>query len=417
MYFGVTTEGVVKEEFNLDNDLFTKYINESFGETVLNEANNAIEAEIKALFKKDKITEGDIRRVHDKIMNAETTKAQAQLLGLFTISMLGAITAMVNTITQNYPVAAIALGVEMIASNKISTTVWFPTDRVMYKIMKTEAALRNKKKKLDDSAEDKKAAADIDKMIDLCEKLKKAIKSEARKKAQQQATKESAVIDDYTFLEEDYLLEYKGNDLKNDIFVQILDEFEQLCKANIEFQDAILDVAKRQLAEFKKAKDMKSLNAAATKIRDIGIEGNKECPKVLENNYGPMTFRMLDKEIRKFNNKYSFTGFQSKKTLQDKLSAMQKKMSETVKQIDAKSTFVKELDAAYDKAAKINVDLADRCYNTIISWLKYCINEISLTDNDIRVVIKSMGLTKQPNLLFKILNFKELKSELSKKAK
>lgn len=417
MYFGTSSEGIiVREEFNLDNDLFTKYLNESFGESILNESTNAIEAEIKALFKKDKITEGDIRKVHDKIMNAETTKAQAQLLGLFTISMLGMFVTVVNSTTGNLPVAGASLGVQLIVTDLLGTIVWFPTDRVMYKIMKTEATLRNKKKKLDDSEEDKKLAADIDKMIDLCEKLKKAVKSEARKKAQQQATKESA-IDDYTLLEEDYLLEYKGNDIKNDIFVQILDEFEQLCKANIEFQDAILDVAKKQLAEFKKAKDMKSLNNAANKIKELGIEGNKECPKILENNYGPMTFRMIDKEVKKFNNKYSFTGFQSKKKLQDKLSAMQKKMTETVKQIDANSTFCKELDATYDKAAKINIELADRCYNTIISWLKYCINEISLTDNDIRVTIKSMNLTKQPNLLFKILNFKELKSELGKKAK
>ena len=380
MYFGESAE------FEINKNI-SYYIENNFCNLVLNEGlEGNIESKIEKLKNKDinELTKEDFENIIRDIQKIENRKYAGKLL----ISIFLAYAGLIMTSTTEKLNVQI-IGVLLFFVSDINATIMLesdPNQRIMRTIMKLEAKLKILKEKTDDSEKIKA----IEKDIAALEQFKKALKRNVHKLYVQEA--------------------FVGNPVKNDMYKQVLDEVETLIETFVAVQKLSFEIAEKQLKEFENAKDAKSLNNAAVKIKKIGQDGNEKMEELTEEMCGDLTWSMFIKDTKKLRNFYSITSFDNKTAFAEKLRKIKNKMiNDGKKYYEDNSQFVNRLNKVYEKTQKYNIELADRCYNVIISWLNYGIKEINATNQDIDKTINDLKLSKSTNsFLFKLLNGREL---------
>lgn len=396
MYFGKS----IAENFDINNQLQMQYYIENYllEDVLFENTDNEIAQAIENLKKKDisKITQEDCEKVINKIMAIENNKLIGKLLINLFVWFIGAVTFYTGLFTGNIVMEII--GILNLLFVCISSNYQSSGEKVMRALMKCQAKLTVKKEKVSEQEQ-----KEIDKIIKVISKMKDAVKKNARINTIKM--KESADIVNETF---------KGDPVKNDIFKQILDEVENLIKFFNEFTKHSIEIAEKQLKEFEKVKDYKTLNDIAVKVDDIGIKGKEENEKMYEYICGDVTWSMFKRDVKKLRNKLSIVSFDNKRALAAKLKTIQKELFVRQKKYCEKdSDFIKRLNKIYEKAKKYNISLADRVYNIIIGWINFTIDEINATNSDIDITIKDLGLNSTANsFLFKLLNGKELLKRL-----
>ena len=278
-------------------------------------------------------------------------------------------------------------------------------DQFYYKLMKIEAQARKNKakaEKLDDGDERVKS---LEKVINICEELKKK-----RKEALNAATKNKDEDIEESVLYEDYLLEYKGNDIKNDIFIQVLDDVDDLCKMNMD-KISTFENAVSTMMNLAKNSNEKSIKNNLVKARQLGRDTNDEINKI-KSYYGPLTFALVKSEVKKFNNKYSSVSMQEKKKLAAKLTAYRKKLVEIGKKYEYNSSLDKEWIKVLDKLETYDVSARNEFLDLVGSWASGIINEVNWTIGDIDAILKLMDIERlEKSIIYKVMNLGSSKNK------
>ena len=378
--------------------ILENYLDNSFLESVLNEAAVNVEKEINSLKDKEKVTEDDIRQIYKKIQTVEDKKAKVRLIrGL--INWLISLCALGASLGTGFP---IPLSITSIIFSKASFADFskLDIDQFYYKLMKIEAQARKNKAKAE-KLDDKEKVKDLEKIIDICEDFKKK-----RKEALNTEKVEESVVYEYA----DYLLEYKGNDIKNDIFIQVLDDVDDLCKMNMDKISAYENAVSKMITLAKNCSE-KSIKNDLIKARDIGRKTGDELNKV-KSYYGPLTFNLIKSEVQKFNNKYSSVSMEEKKKLAAKLNAYKKKLVEVGKKYEAGSNLEKEWIKTLDKLETYDVAARKEFLELVDSWITGIINEVNLTIGDIDYVLKLMNIEKlEKSIVYKVMNLRSSKNK------
>lgn len=385
---------------NIESNI-EKYIKECFLEQVLNESSINIRSQINNLSKKDKITEKDIKDLYKQISEIENKKQQISLIIGLCIYIIGIFGVYVGALTS-YSLPKDGLKItagSLIAVFTGAASLKIDVDKFYYKLMKLLAQTKKARDKAEKLGEDK-VVKECEKVISIIEKLKFEARDEAKNKNNENVN-ESSLLESV-----DYLLEYKGNEVKNNIFIQILDELDDLCKMNL---DKITSTDKYIQDAYKLCKKSNKTNIKSnlTEVRKLGRELNSKLSNIKGYN-GNLSFRLLQKEINKFNTKYSSITMNEKKKLAEKLESYKKKLNEFSKKYSENSEFEKEYIEFYDYLEAIDIPAKNEIIEVMNSWITKIRQEINLTVEDIDVIIKTLNIEKtEKSIVYKMMNLKK----------
>lgn len=318
---------------------------------------------------------------------------------MFTTST-GALITTAEISTVGIPITAAGLIITLVACATVNKNV---VDKAYYDIMKQEAKARvalKKAEKLDDTERVK----GLQKVIDICEELKKERKNFLVSKRTN--TQESADMnnDSVVYEEYDYLTELRVNDVKNDIFVQVLDDCDDICKMNMDKIKTYEATVLKIFDLMKTSKDKNVIKQNLTKARQAGRDTNDAIKKI-KGIYGPITFGFIKTEVKKFNNKYSYITMAEKKKLAAKLEQYKSKLREYGEKYKVNGSFDKQLIPCIDKLDSLDVAARNEFVGLINSWLDGIIKEVNWTIEDINYILNLLDIEKTENsIVYKALN-------------
>lgn len=383
---------------SVNKSLLERYIDDCFLESSLGLSD--IEKEIKALKDKDNLTESDIKKVYNKIQKIENDEQRKRLNTYFLTMLIGMFSTWAGAIIsgENPLLAApiMIVGILLvIGSGKAYDNA--QVDDLYYKLMKIEAKAKVAKDKAE-KLDDKEQAKECQKVIDACEKLK----VDKRRSLRDKALRESTMYED-----SDLLLEYKGNDVKNNIFIQVLKDVDDICKMNMDKISAYEDILSKMLS-IGRTSNSKNVKDNLLKCRNIGRDANNKLPEISKDYYGPLTFDLIKKEVRKFNNKYGSISMQEKKKLADKLNKYKDKLNTIGENYSSgSSSFNKECINILDKIESFDVAARREFADLLSSWLDGLLDEVNYTIGDINYVLKLLDIERlERSIIYKALNLR-----------
>lgn len=235
-------------------------------------------------------------------------------------------------------------------------------------------ALENK-----DDPEVQRKIKNCENIIEAYEKLKK-----------KESTNESAVI-----------TEMKGNDVKNQVFKDILEEIDDICKMNYD-KVILLSTTLNKIVNLESKINDKNITTSSNEASKIYNDLLSKYKNFGKSYNMAITVTMVRSEIKKFNNKYSESSMNERLKITEKLEKIKedlKKIAKVVKDLNKKH------NENYDKICDIDVQKADFLNNKISYIGKSSCSEINATINDIDIFIKELNAKKlQDSPIFKFLN-------------
>lgn len=395
---GIYGTMVLNKPLETTSTILEDYIDNSFLESVLNESSSFknFENSINELKKKDKIEDKDIKNLTKELKSIQDEHQKKRAFKIFidfAAMMIGyGLVIASPTIT----ISIAALCAEIISGFKLCIdTNPEEVEYAYYKIMQYEAKAKVNKKKAEKLGESKEELKRFDDIIDLCEKLKKARKDALVGKDKKEESANESVV-----------LEYKGNDVKNEIFIQVLEDVDDICKMNIDKINIYENALNDMLSLMKKSSNASSIKDNLVKSRNIGRDTGKKIQEI-KGYYGPLTFNLVKSEVKKFNNKYSEITMSEKKKLAEKLSKYKDKLQSIGKKYSANSEFFKEYIKILDKIESQDVAARNSFADLADSWVNAIIYEINATIADIDFVLKELNIEKTENsIIYKALNFR-----------
>lgn len=224
-------------------------------------------------------------------------------------------------------------------------------------------------------------------------------------------------INEDTIKEEDLLsesgiesiLEFDGNDKKNQEFIKLLKDIDTLTQKNLEkIKKCISDLEKYQHWADDIVKNPNKLSSYITKIE----KDNKEFNAWLEKNRvanGPKTFAELRKKARTFNNKYSEVVMGSKKEVSAKFDKVEKEMNRLITPWVSKNDSTgKAIGNLVDTTNKI-IDEIDRTNGIVFQRrirqiYDYALDEAEWTLEDIDAFRKVLDIEFENKKMYKFVN-------------
>ena len=426
-------------ELYLEND-FLSVLNESALSKEINRQIDLIEARIKL----GKFTEADAKKLEELIKEALSKNDEIPASALFGIFLTyaglgiayGGAAGVATGITDIAIGGAIAgagaaieiagLIVAIFSSNKSDMKITKHQFESFYnKVMKKEAKAKAnliKIEALDDAGSNGEQAKKVYKeIIKACEiirsnykKISKTIEDVKNTDDYTGKFAESVVLSESGEVE--ILTEIKGNEFKNQLFIQVLDD------ANEYFTDIFnyvkkLDSSISKLLSAGSGLNDKNIGSYIVQFRKTGRElNNMKDNSSMANN---MVIKNLKKNIGKFNNRYSEIGLTERKKLMDKLEQYAKGIEDIIKKYDPKRgsinneviNILDKLDENFtpnDPRIKELMDIIDSwtsgLYKTSISALEKI--------NNIRGFISGQEALDKSSLDYIIFNFKGWKEEM-----
>lgn len=386
--------------YSVQSSLLEQYIDNSFLEAVLGPSAD-IKKKIKALKDKENITESDIKEIYKEIESVENKKEKQELYTGLATFLVGFITVYVGTfLTGTAPLpTSIIMTIAGLSMMFGGTSVTDKTiDKFYYDLLKIEAKVKKAKDKAE-KLDDKDKVEGCQKIIDACEKFKTKRRQSLRSKA----------VGESLFVEEDvdFLLEYKGNDVKNNIFIQVLNDVDDICKMNMDKISTCEDTVSKLMTLGKQC-NKRNANDSLVKARNIGRQTNEEISKITKDYYGPLTFELIKSEVKKFNNKYGSISMQEKKKLADKLNKYKQKLKNIGEKYSTNNkSYVKEWMDIADDIESYNTNVSREFIDLASSWLDMIVNEVNATLDDINYILYLLDIEKtEKSIIYKVLNFK-----------
>ena len=264
-------------------------------------------------------------------------------------------------------------------------------DKIYRELMKTESqAMKALRIAKEDNDKDSEELAQ--KTIDLCEDLKKKRREILNAKAQGI---------EYN-IDESVILEYKGNEIKTNTFIQVLKDIDNLVKYNFAKLDT-LDNSIDQMLKLIKSSDKSNISKNYTEMVKIGRGINNDLAKV-KDIYAPLTFALLQKECKRFNNKYSQLSMAQRENLDNKMMQYNKEIGKYYNKYN--KTYQDEiLTPALDKCRNIDGGTTAQMSDLVYSWINYLISEVNYTKGDILAIGNELNVTKiKSSFLYNALN-------------
>lgn len=397
-----------------NNDL-ERYIQESFLEGAINEsASDVLRSINKIKNNGSKATKEDIDKIYENLKGVKDNKTKAKLIGAFLTCISGFVFSILISFAPTkvalikYFIASIgSSGISIYLSNSASKDgTNFITD------IKKAKSIAMKKKDKAEKLDDKETVKNMKEIINICENLENKFAEEKRKlKNKKSVNEDTDLFGIDESLEYDYLVEFKGSDVKNNLFIDILNDVDNLLcffmqKINIMSNgiDELISTAKKikpndlKKSVYKFEQISKNIYADSIDLRNkMKIDG-------------ATTWSNLSKEIKKFNNKYSYITMEEKKKLSNKIEKYKDKLEKIGEKYSKGSKYEKELNDLFDKLDKYDYANSVAIYNIIFDWSAALIKEINLTIGDINIVLKDLDIEKtEKSVVYKVLNINKPK--------
>lgn len=328
----------------------------------------------------------------------------AVVIGLYLVSLIGFMVSEVLLTSGGVPgvVAFVISCITLLLAYLLGYSG--SGDRVYEALMKEEskAMIELKKAEKDD---DKERIKVLNAVIKGCEEAKDVRKETLRKRRQGKAYGESS---------EELMLEYKGNEIKNYTFVQVLDDMDKLMKMFIANIDDYTKMAESMLKSFKNTKTAKDINELQIKI-DKDKEQFMKDDSLFKNNYGPLSWDLLKKYSKKFSTKYSEMGLTTRENFETKLRGYLENLEKERKKYE---DIAKDLSKTCDTKEKISYTEAQRLHDKIVGCLNAGYKEIQATIGDILYIISTLNVDKiKTSALYNLLNKNKNDYTVANKAK
>ena len=383
-----------------------QYLESAFLESVLNEAANDIMKDIKALMNKKEIKPEEFKEIASRIKEIEDKKTLNACVALFFTSYIGALSAIMVT-ASGVIMPGLALSFAGCAGMVLSVKGMQKAsiDQFYYKLLQLEAKAKKNKARAE-RAEDEEQVKTCEKVIEICEKLRTERKNYLTSAARgdENKSEENEEVEESTVFESaEYLTEFKGNEVKNNVFIQVLDDVDELLRV---FMDRIklYDETATKMKAIASTATEKNINDKLVECRKLGREAGEEDRKLKGIN-GQLTWSLVKMEVSKFNNKYSYITMSEKKKLAAKMQAYQKKLNEYAKKYSSDSPDEEEWIKLLDKLESINISARNEFSSLINSWMNGVISEVNATNNDINTTLKDLNIEKtEKSIVYKVLN-------------
>jgi predicted metal-dependent hydrolase len=362
-------------------------------ESVLNESSyNDLKRKINDLakaLKEGKANKEDIKELYQEIKATDDSRLVVSLA----FTLLSCISASFGTtfakcdlfgpamISYIISIISSILSLKFLNSNDM--------DKIYIELMKTESeAMKALRIAKEDNDKDSEELAQ--KTIDLCEDLKK--------KRREFLNAKTRGIE----LDESVILEYKGDEIKTNTFVQALKDIDTLIKYNFANLDTVDDSIDEML-KLIKSSNKSNISKNYVEMVKIGRGINDDLAKV-KDVYAPLTYALLQKECKRFNNKYSQLSMTQRENLDNKMMQYCKELKKYYdKYNEAFQTEI--LTPALDKCRAIDGGTAAQMSDVIYSWINYLISEVNYTKGDIVSIGKTLNVTKiKSSFLYNTLN-------------
>lgn len=308
----------------------------------------------------------------------------------------GAIMALIAYVTANdAPGKAILLSILGLLISTISTNSPMVIYKSYDKIIKLEANMNNKLKKLRalGNNEDKEVIKEIEKALKIIQKVKVEYKNNYRKSYNEDV---------------DVMLEFKGNEDKTEAFKIIMDEMGDLCEYNLE-KIRLIDKTIKEVERIIMTKETyKDLGTSLDKLTKIDKGLDKDVEKLAEElgiNY-QVSGEVFNRNLKKFTVKYSEVSMRDKEAMAEKLTKVVDKINNIMKYYNSKE-FTKKCEELSDFATANDKtgNKFEKGVQIYIGLLKYLNQEAALTKQDVDYIIKALNVPKLKNsLIFKVLN-------------
>lgn len=248
------------------------------------------------------------------------------------------------------------------------------------------AKAKVQKRKLE--ALENKDDPEVQRKIKNCENIIEAY--EQLKKKEKESTRESTVI-----------TEMKGNDVKNQVFKDILEEIDDICKMNYD-KVILLSTTLNKIINLESKINDKNITTSSNEALKIYNDLLSKYKNFGKSYNMAITATMVRSEIKKFNNKYSESSMNERLKTTEKLEKIKedlKKIAKVVKDLNKKH------NENYDKICDMDAQKADFLNNKISDIGKTACSEINATIKDIDIFIKELNAKKlQDSPIFKFLN-------------
>jgi hypothetical protein len=212
----------------------------------------------------------------------------------------------------------------------------------------------------------------------------------------------------YNEYNENYLLEYSGNDRDNEEFAKLMNDFEKIFKYYIACDSIISDMidfaSDTSKYKFKKSDDMqKFLNS----VYDKSTETNKKLQdslKILEDVNIKNTVTRFEKLIKKFSVKYSQITLDDKKTYTKKFKSYFTELLNIYNKYDSLA-WAQKVNSSLSDAKKIDIDKHARIVAIINAWLDVFWKYTSTDLNNIRYVTIKIDPSIENTFKFQVVQF------------
>lgn len=206
-------------------------------------------------------------------------------------------------------------------------------------------------------------------------------------------------------INESYLVEFTGNQEKNQEFIETLKDVDGLCKYHTER----LRLLEKNLEETLKytyeiIKSPKVFKSKIDQCRKMIDDYNAWYEKASRNINGQVTWTKFGKLVRKFNNKFSKVTMEEKKKLDKELEELQifiKKMAEPWCENGKKAD---ELVRNLDMVHEIDQDYYKSFYELTNDLYKFFIKEVNYTNDDIIYTRKYLNVKSENSFMYKFIN-------------
>lgn len=373
---------------------------------------NSVEKAIMDLKNKSTVTDADIKSLCSSLSKSED-KAHA------TKVLVGLITLYVSTITAGIS-SAIALedkdnkvanAIAILSSATFITTAFnllskTNVDSFYSKIIKMEAKANVKIKIATDEDEKK----ELQKIIDLCESLKKKRKQYVYNIERNKDGDDDSEDEEKTSTDESALLEFAGDPVKVDALKQAISDMDEVFNAQTELFKNIDDTIE-QIESIEENITKKNINESIVKIHQIGRATNESYLKPFKGIPVKHAYNVLTNELKSFTNKYSFDSMKEKTAINNKIKKIDKLMEDYYKKYSKDGEFYKRDLAAYDKVTAIDFNAAKEISAVEMSWITAMFTELAYTTSDLSFLKSVLKIEKtQKSMIYKLLNAKEIKA-------
>jgi formyltetrahydrofolate synthetase len=201
-----------------------------------------------------------------------------------------------------------------------------------------------------------------------------------------------------------WLLEYSGNPIKNEEFKQSLKDVDKALTQYIAVLGVYDSTIKKFIELLNGIKDIDSCRQAYLDIVKESKAGDKNIDNLLKDaGLEKSPFTNFNRQLNRFNNKYSTTAISEKKVFDKKLVEYANKVNDTIEPWAEGGEKIEELNLAIDKFNSYMPELTDKAVDYIDSWYQNMFNLYDSILGECAFLRRKLGLERENGIIYKMV--------------